>query len=489
MKSNGYFPVIGLEVHVELKTVSKMFCGCPALFGSKPNRLICPVCTAQPGSLPVINKAAMEIAVRAALSLNCRINPVSIFARKNYFYPDLPKSYQISQYEQPLGENGYLGLESGKKVLIKRVHMEEDTGKLLHSIGSRQLDYSLVDFNRSGIPLLEIVTEPDIFTVDDAYEYLSYLRIVLRYADISECDMEKGTLRCDANISVLKEDLGKSFGIEGRALGTKAEIKNMNSFKAVKEALLYEFERQIKVLEEGGRIVHETRLWDDKKMFTAPMRSKEEAHDYRYFPEPDLLPMSFGEDYLAKIKRMLPEMPQDRKKRFMEKYGLSDYDAGVLTSEKALADFFENVAYGDASIAKEATRWITSELMGKLNTAGKTITESPVSPDALLELIKLIKDDTISGKIAKTVLDEMFSTGAAPGEIIKKKGLKQISDEKSIIPVIEEVLRENQKAVEEYRAGKKQAMGALIGAAMKKTGGRVNPQVVNVILKQKVELS
>jgi aspartyl-tRNA(Asn)/glutamyl-tRNA(Gln) amidotransferase subunit B len=490
MKNENFFPVIGLEVHVELRTNSKMFCGCPSFFGAAPNTNICPVCTGQPGALPVINGTGIELAVKAALGLNCRINPVSVFARKNYFYPDLPKNYQISQYEQPLGENGRLGLYDGKKrVRVKRVHLEEDTGKLLHSIGSRELDYSLVDFNRSGIPLLEIVTEPDIFSIDDAYEYLTVLRNVLRYADISECDMEKGTLRCDANISVLAAEEGETPGIKDRELGVKTEIKNMNSFKAVREALAYEFERQVSVLQEGGKIRQETRLWDDKSGVTALMRSKEEAHDYRYFPEPDLLPMNLSDEFVANIRNTLPELPQARKKRFMEGFELSEYAAGVLTAEKSLAEYFEKTIGGDKESAREATAWITTELMGRLNSAGKGIEESPVSPEHLSKLIKLIRNNTISGKIAKMAMEEMFDTGADPEEIIRKKGLAQISDEDSITAVIDEIMKANQKAVDEYRCGKSQAIGALIGAAMKKTGGRVNPQKLRKIMKEKLEKS
>ncbi|MEW6040068.1 MAG: Asp-tRNA(Asn)/Glu-tRNA(Gln) amidotransferase subunit GatB, partial [Elusimicrobiota bacterium] len=428
MKTNGYFPVIGLEVHVELNTSSKMFCGCAVGFGAAPNQNICPVCTGQPGVLPVINRKAIEIAIKAALALNCRINTVSVFARKNYFYPDLPKNYQISQYEQPLGLSGYLEMGGYlRNISIKRVHIEEDTGKLLHAIGSRQMDYSLVDFNRSGIPLLEIVSEPDIFSVDEAYTYLSKLRNLLKFADISECDMEKGTLRCDANISVLKDAGQDKSQISEKELGTKTEIKNMNSFKAVKEALSYEFERQVGVIKEGGKIIQETRLWDEKTATTMSMRTKEQAHDYRYFQEPDLLPMSFDEGFIQSIKKQLPELPEKRKKRFIESYGITNYEAELLTSERALADYFEEVLGGDTSIAKESVNWIINELLGKLHSSGQGIKDSKVAPKAILELIHLMKNGTISGKIAKTVLEDMFETGLGPAEIVKKKGLLQIT--------------------------------------------------------------
>jgi len=493
-----YQPVIGLEVHCQLKTKSKLFCACSTEFGASPNTNICPVCTGQPGVLPVLNKKAIEYTIRTAIALNCRIAQHSIFARKNYFYPDLPKNYQISQYELPLAENGYLEIKTEhgkrttvniKRVGIERVHLEEDAGKLLHAIGAQELDYSLVDFNRTGIPLLEIVSAPEINSPEEAYIYLQTLKMILQYLDVSDCDMEKGSLRCDANVSVRKLE-----SEEVRKLGVKTEIKNMNSFKALKEALTYEINRQIEVLESGGKIVQETRLWDADRGITQSMRSKEYAHDYRYFPEPDLVPLVLEKNFVEEIRKKLPELPSARKEHFIQEYQLSEYDAQVLTSEKELADYFENCLNNFPlptsrlpSVAKQLSNWITTELLGKLNAENKSISESPIKPTDLAELIKLVQESTISGKIAKTVFEEMYKTGKKAEEIVKEKGLVQISDKKEIEKIIEEVLKENKMIVKEYKAGKERALGALVGAVMKKSQGRANPQIVNKILKQKLE--
>ncbi len=479
-------PVIGLEVHVQLKTVSKMFCGCSTAFGAPPNTNICPVCTGQPGTLPVANKKAIEMTIKTALALNCRINNFSVFARKNYFYPDLPKNYQISQYEQPFAEDGWLEIElkdRKKTIRIRRVHLEEDTGKLLHTIGSKELDYSLVDFNRSGIPLLEIVSEPDINSEEEAYVYLLSLKNILQYIDVSDCDMEKGTLRCDANISVRP--------IDGPP-GIKTEIKNMNSFKAVKSALEYEAKRQIELLKENKKIIQETRLWNDKLGITQPMRSKEEAHDYRYFPDPDLVPIELDQKFIEEIKKTIPLLPSQRKEKFIKEYGLSEYDSKVLTSQKEISDYFEKCVslltpkYSIISIAKPVSNWITTELLGRLNLENKDISQSPVSPENLAGLIKLISDGTISGKIAKSIFDEMFKTGKNPEDIVKEKNLLQISDVSEINNFIELAIKENQKAVQEYLSGKKQAFSALVGYVMKISSGKANPKLVNEILQKKL---
>jgi len=472
--------VIGLEVHVHLKTKSKLFCGCSTEFGSVPNSNICPVCTGQPGTLPVLNKKAVEFAVLTGLATNCKIAKHSIFARKNYFYPDLPKNYQISQYELPLCEKGFLEIEIDgipKKIGITRIHLEEDAGKLLHAIGSQELDYSLVDYNRTGIPLLEIVSEPDISSPDEAYQYLTNLKAILRYIGISDCDMEKGSLRCDANISL--RIVGE------KKLGTKVELKNMNSFKAIRDALNYEIERQKEALNLNEKIVQDTRLWDEKSGETVSMRSKEQAHDYRYFPEPDLAPVEIDEKFLNDIRKNLVELPKDRKKRFIEKFGFSDYDAGVLTSEKSLADYFESVV-NIVNEPKLISNWITTELLGKLNAENKDIISSPVSSENLAEMIKLISDGTISGKIAKTVFEQMYNTGKSASEIVKEQGLVQISDEKEIEKLVGEAIAENQKAAAEFKAGKQQAIGALVGSVMKKSRGKANPKLVNEILMKKL---
>ncbi len=475
-----YETVIGLEVHVQLKTKSKLFCGCSIEFGAPPNTHTCPVCTGMPGVLPVVNRQAVEYAIKSALALNCQVLSRSIFARKNYFYPDLPKNYQISQYEEPLARNGYLEIGTGggrKKVRIARINLEEDAGKLLHYVGSREIEGSLVDFNRCGVPLLEIVSSPDITSPEEAYTYLTTLKNILRYLEVSDCDMEKGSLRCDANVSV--RPAGK------KELGVKAEVKNMNSFRAIQKALEYEVKRQIKALESKERIVQETRLWDEKKEKTHSMRSKEEAHDYRYFPEPDLVPLIVEKEWKENIKKTISELPDTRRERFMRDYKLSQYDAGVLTAEKALAEYFEQVvkAYNNPKVV---TNWVTVELLGRLNAVNKGVEESPVSTGQLAELLKLIEKGIISGKIAKTVFEEMFNSGKNPQAIVREKKLVQITDEKEIGKIVEEVLKENPDAVKEYGKGKEKAIGHLVGQVMRKTRGKANPQLVNKILKDKL---
>ncbi len=475
-----YETVIGLEVHVQLKTKSKLFCGCSIEFGAPSNTHTCPVCTGMPGVLPVVNRQAVEYAIKSALALNCQVLSRSIFARKNYFYPDLPKNYQISQYEEPLARNGYLEIGTGggrKKVRIARINLEEDAGKLLHYVGSREIEGSLVDFNRCGVPLLEIVSSPDITSPEEAYTYLTTLKNILRYLEVSDCDMEKGSLRCDANVSV--RPAGK------KELGVKAEVKNMNSFRAIQKALEYEVKRQVKALESKERIVQETRLWDEKKEKTHSMRSKEEAHDYRYFPEPDLVPLIVEKEWKENIKKTISELPDTRRERFMRDYKLSQYDAGVLTAEKALAEYFEQVvkAYNNPKVV---TNWVTVELLGRLNAVNKGVEESPVSTGQLAELLKLIEKGIISGKIAKTVFEEMFNSGKNPQAIVREKKLVQITDEKEIGKIVEEVLKENPDAVKEYGKGKEKAIGHLVGQVMRKTRGKANPQLVNKILKDKL---
>ncbi len=466
-----YEAIIGLEVHVQLKTKSKIFCGCSTNFGAEPNSQTCPVCLGLPGVLPVLNKQVVEYAIKASLSLNCQIIKSCKFHRKNYFYPDLPKAYQISQYDEPLANEGYLEI-TGAKIGITRVHLEEDAGKLIHTAGKN----SLVDFNRCGIPLIEIVSEPELKTPQQAYEYLINLKNILEYVEVSDCNMEEGSLRCDANVSI--RPIGQT------KLGTKAEVKNMNSFKAVEKALSFEIERQIKV---GGNITQETRLWDEKNQITAPMRTKEEAHDYRYFPEPDLVPLEVSPEWINEIKTTIPELPQVRRKRFIEEYELPPYDAGVLTATRQLAEFFERTTklYPNPKIV---SNWIMTDVLGFLGEVNLEITQSKLTPTHLGGMLELIDKGIISGKIGKKVLLEIFNTGNLPDEIIKEKGLIQIADEDEIIKIIDKVINENPKAVEEYKAGKKEVIGFLVGQVMKLTKGKANPKLTNKILQANLNL-
>ncbi len=473
----SYEPVIGLEVHVQLKTKSKMFCDCSTEFGGVPNSHTCPVCLGFPGVLPVLNQRALSAAVRVALAVECTISGQLKFHRKNYFYPDLPKNFQISQYDEPLSEHGRLDVKAGdtqKTIRIKRVHLEEDAGKLIHEEGENS---SLVDFNRSGMPLLEIVSEPDIFSPEEAYQYLTDLKLLLRYLEVSDCDMEKGSLRCDANISIRKKG--------DTALGTKAEIKNMNSFKGVKAALEYEFGRQGKCLESGERIIQETRLWDPDKSVTVSMRSKEEAHDYRYFPEPDLVPFMLEGSLITAEKGKLPEFPKARKKRFVEKLGLSDYDAEVLIQEKEIADYFEE-CLRSYDKPKNIANWIMGDIAGFVNAKTLQIKDIKLKPKNLAGLLSEIDSGKISGKMAKDIIIEMLETGKDAAAIISEKGLAQISDTSQLESIADEVIAENRKTVEDYSKGKENAFMFLIGQVMKKTKGKANPAVVNEVLRRKL---
>lgn len=476
MNKTEYEPVIGLEVHVQLKTESKIFCGCSTQFGAEPNTQVCPVCLGLPGVLPVLNKKAVEYTIMTALALNCTISLYSKFDRKNYYYPDLPKNFQISQYDMPLTENGWLDI-SNKRIRIKRAHLEEDAGKLIHSA---EKNASFVDYNRTGAPLLEIVTEPDIYSPDEAYEYLTVIKQILQYLDISDCNMEEGSLRCDANVSL------RTKGTKG--LGVKTEVKNMNSFKGVHKALSYEIERQNKVLASGESVVQETRLWDPDTQVTHSMRSKESAHDYRYFPEPDLAPVEIGKEQVEEIKSRLPEMPVKRKERFIEHYKLPAYDAGVLTSDKKLADYFEAAAGfgGKGGNPKLIGNWIMAELLRELNNQVVSADKSPITPKNLNNLIQLIEDGTISGKIAKEVFGEMYRTGRSPDSIIKEKGLVQITDENALIGIIDKVISANAKSASDYKSGKESALMFLVGQTMKETKGKANPGIVQKLLKDRL---
>lgn len=470
--------VIGLEVHVQLNTKSKIFCSCSTKFGSQANTQVCPVCLGLPGVLPVLNKEVLKKAIQAGLALNCKIASYSKFDRKNYFYPDLPKAYQISQYDKPICYDGYIEIatkEGIKKIGITRLHMEEDAGKNIHSEDSDN-KVSYVDFNRTGVPLAEIVSEPDISTPEEAYQYLLNLRSILKYIEVSDCNMEEGSLRCDVNVS-LKPKGSKQFG-------QKVEIKNLNSFKSVKLALEYEIERQKKMLLQDERIVQETRLWDADRNITFSMRSKEEAHDYRYFPEPDLPPIEISPEFIEQLKKELPELPHEKRIRFMQQYGLPEYDAQVLIATKQLAAYYEAVV-ADGAQPKKASNWIMSEVLAKIDDP-ETIDSFIVKPQQLAELLKRIDDATISGKIAKTVFEEMLETGKNPDTIINEKGLRQVTDTGAIESIIDEVIKNNPKSVEDYKNGKDKALKFLIGQVMKESKGKANPQMVNDILIKKL---
>ncbi len=472
-----YEPVIGLEVHVQLKTASKMFCGCTTGFGGPPNSHTCPVCLGFPGVLPVLNRKALFSAIRAALAVGCKVSSEVKFHRKNYFYPDLPKDYQISQYDEPLSENGKIDvLADGKTrtIRIKRVHMEEDAGKLIHEEGENS---SLVDFNRSGMPLLEIVSEPDINSPEEAYQYLTKLKLLLRYLEVSDCDMEKGSLRCDANISIRKKgDTG---------LGTKAEVKNMNSFKGVKSALEYEIERQVKCAEAGERIVMETRLWDPARCVTVSMRSKEEAHDYRYFPEPDLVPFALDPSVVESERKGLPELPEAKKARFIGAFGLPEYDADVLVQEKDNADYFE-ACLEHYDKPKIIANWLMGDVAAFLNSKGIPVTELKMRPRSLAGLLREIDSGKISGKMAKDIVLEMCESGKDAAAIISEKGLSQISDTSELEKFADEAIAENAKTVEDFMKGKDSALMFLVGQVMKKTRGKANPAMVNEVLRKRL---
>lgn len=473
MSTSKYETVIGLEVHVELHTNSKIFCGCSTAFGAPPNTHTCPICLGHPGVLPVLNRQAVEYAMKAAMALNCTIGDVSKFDRKNYFYPDSPKAYQISQYDQPIGENGWIDIEvdgKTKRIGITRLHLEEDAGKLTHVDGGYA---SLVDFNRVGTPLIEIVSEPEISSPEEAKAYLEKIRAIMQYCDVSDVKMEEGSLRCDANISL------RPWGQE--EFGTKAELKNMNSFRGVQRGLEYEQFRQAEILDEGGVIVQETRRWDEAQAKTLSMRGKEQAHDYRYFPDPDLVSVHISEEWKEAIRATIPELPDARKARYASEYGLPDYDAAVITSSKLLADFFED-SLNYTKDAKSVSNWIMGDLLGYLNSNNLELSEVKMTGQGLGEMIGLIEKGTISSKIAKTVFKEMLESGKLPAQIVEEKGLVQISDEGAIKNIVEQVVANNPQSVEDYKAGKQKAIGFLVGQVMKESKGKANPALANKLL-------
>jgi len=470
-------PVIGLEVHAQLKTKTKIFCGCSTAFGASANTHTCPVCLGMPGVLPVLNKKVVEYTLRMALATNCEITRESRFARKNYFYPDLPKGYQISQYELPIARHGFVDIEINgglRRIGITRIHMEEDAGKLGHD---PDRPVSMVDFNRTGVPLIEIVSEPDIRQPEEAGAYLKQLRSIVRYLEICDGNLEEGSFRCDANVSIRPKGT--------QSLGTRTELKNLNSFKHVEKSLQYEISRQKEVLLDGGQIVQETRLWDPDKNKTASMRGKEEAHDYRYFPDPDLLPLVIDEAWIEVAKKSLPELPAAKKKRFMEQYELPAYDAQLLTSDRALADYFEDCTR-EFHQPKKVSNWVMGSLLGLLNAQEKTIEDSPVSAVDLARLLALVEDGIISGKIAKSVFDEMAQTGKPAQQIVEEKGLVQITDTGALTDVVLKIISSHPKEVEAYKNGKTKLLGFFVGQIMKETRGQANPKMVNEILKQKL---
>jgi len=472
--SLGWETVVGLEVHAQLKTSSKAFCGCSTDFGAEPNTQTCPVCLGMPGQLPVLNSQAVEMTVLTGLAINATINLESRFDRKNYFYPDLPKGYQISQFAVPVVERGYLDIpvgDSEKRIGITRIHMEEDAGKSLHE-GLEGVSH--IDLNRSGIPLMEIVSEPDMRNADEAVSYLKHLHQLLRFLDVSGADMEKGQFRCDANVSVRRP---------GEPLGTRAELKNLNSFRHIKMAIEHEVERQIELIEDGGKVVQETRLWDAANNVTRSMRGKEEAHDYRYFPEPDLPPLIVSREQMEAIRAGMPELPAQMRARFETQFGLSAYDADVLTSTRELAAYYETLAAAHPSDPKRAANWLANELLGRLKESGIDIQDSPVSAHALANLLDRIADNTISGKIAKDVLDAMLSEGKAADAIIEEKGLKQVTDSGEIDAIIQRVMEANPQQLEQYCDGKDKLFGFFVGQVMKATGGKANPATVNERLR------
>ncbi|HEX8846832.1 MAG TPA: Asp-tRNA(Asn)/Glu-tRNA(Gln) amidotransferase subunit GatB [Pyrinomonadaceae bacterium] len=488
---NGWETVIGLEIHAQLSTESKIFCGCSTRFGDEPNANTCPVCLGLPGALPVLNRRAVELGARAALALSLEINERSIFARKNYFYPDLPKGYQISQYDQPFSERGELEIMTAErdeggharewqplKVRITRLHLEEDAGKNVHE-GLPDVDrYSYIDLNRAGTPLAEIVTEPDFRSSWQAYDYVNHVRHALQWVGASEADMEKGNLRCEANVSVRRVGADK--------FGTKVELKNLNSVRFMQRAIEYEIERQIELIESGGRVVQETRLWDERAACTRVMRSKEEAHDYRYFPEPDLQPLVVSKEFIEGVRASLPELQDTRRKRFMSEYGLAYNDAAQLTHSRALADYYEAAAKA-ANNPRAASNWIRSELSRELDAAGLTADKCPVPPEELGALVRLIDEGKISGKQGKDVLVEMFASGKGAAMVVHERGLVQLSDTSEIDSIIEQILASNPDQLTQYRAGKETLFGFFVGQVMKASKGKANPKVVNERLKEKLK--
>jgi aspartyl-tRNA(Asn)/glutamyl-tRNA(Gln) amidotransferase subunit B len=467
--------VIGLEVHAQLLTDAKIFCGCSTKFGGAPNSHTCQICLGMPGVLPVLNKKVVEYAMKMALATNCKINASCSFARKNYFYPDLPKGYQISQYAYPLAEHGYVILDvdgKQKKIGITRIHMEEDAGKLLHD---EHNPVSYVDLNRTGVPLIEIVSEPDLRSSEEAADYLKCLHEILVYLEICDGNMEEGSFRCDANVSIRPKGQ-KEFG-------TRAELKNMNSFRNVQRALEYEIKRQQYIVENGGTVVQETRLWDDAQGATNSMRSKEEAHDYRYFPDPDLVPINVDKAWVEKIRKELPELPLTKRERFIKDYQIPAYDAGVLTADKALANYYEEVVAICAK-PKAASNWVMGDVLKFLNEEKRDIRDCPVKPSSLAEMIKLIEEGTISGKIAKDIIEEMYKSSKSPKTIIAEKGIVQITDEEELSKTISEIIKANPQQLKDYRGGKEKLFGFFVGQVMKATQGKANPQIVNDLLKK-----
>ncbi len=477
-----YEVVIGCEVHVELKTKTKIFCSCPTDFGGAPNTHVCPVCLGLPGTLPVLNKKVLEYAIKAGLAMNCEIAHFSKFDRKNYFYPDLTKAYQISQFDLPICKNGYIDIETSqgaKRIGITRIHMEEDAGKLVHQGATITTSAgSLADYNRAGVPLIEIVSEPDMRSAEDVMAFLTNLKAIIEYTGVSDARMEQGSLRCDVNLSL------RPVGQE--VFGTRAEIKNLNSFRAVERVVKYEIERQTEILEAGGKVVQETRTWDDGKGITLSLRSKEDSDEYRYFPDPDLTPIIVTDAYIEELRASLPEMPQVKRQRMMEEDGLPAYDAGVITASKALADFYDGV-HAHYNDTKKISNWIMVELLAKVNAEGIELADVKIRPEQMAALLKLIDAGEISGKIAKKVFGEMFATGKDAEAIIKEQGLVQISDEGALKEMVAAVVEANPKSVEDYKAGKKKAMGFLVGQIMKASKGQANPAVINQLLTEKLD--
>jgi aspartyl-tRNA(Asn)/glutamyl-tRNA(Gln) amidotransferase subunit B len=476
--TSKYEVVIGLEVHVQLTTATKIFCGCSTAFGAPPNSQTCPVCLGMPGALPVLNRKVVEYAIHAGLATNCSITERSIFARKNYFYPDLPKGYQISQFELPICQHGWLDIvtgEGGKRIGITRIHMEEDAGKLLHGEGMENA--SLVDLNRACTPLLEIVSEPDMRSSDEAIAYLKKLHQIVMYLGICDGNLEEGSFRCDANVSI------RPWG--QKELGTRAELKNINSFRFIKQAIDYEVGRQAELLEDGGKVVQETRLFDAATGVSRSMRGKEEAHDYRYFPDPDLVPVVVSDAWIAEVRAALPELPDAKQDRYMKDFALSEYDANVLTSTAASASFFE-ACVNKFQKPKMVSNWMLTEVMRKLNEELLGFDQSKIFPENLAELLQLIDEGTVSGKIGKNVIDQMWKSGEKPADIIKKQGLEQVSDSGAIETIIDEIIAANLGQAEEYRAGKEKVFGFFVGQVMKASKGKANPAAVNELLKKKL---
>ncbi|MGE5544916.1 MAG: Asp-tRNA(Asn)/Glu-tRNA(Gln) amidotransferase subunit GatB [Bacillota bacterium] len=480
MTAEKYEAVIGLEVHAELKTNTKAFCSCGISFGASPNSHVCPGCLGMPGTIPVLNRGLVEYAIKTGLALNCRIADYCRFDRKNYFYPDLPNNFQISQLDFPIATAGSLEIEVGgikKTIGINRVHMEEDAGKLVHQGNIMTTPYSLVDLNRAGTPLLEIVSEPDMRSPQEARMYLEKLRSILLFLGVSDCKMEEGSLRCDANISVRPRGQAK--------LGTRAEIKNLNSFRALERAAEYEINRQIEVLEEGGQLIQETRTWDEDRQVTLSMRSKEEAQDYRYFPDPDLTPIVIGQDWIERVRETLPELPDQARERLIKTYNLPPYDAALLTTSKDILDFFD-ACVAEYSEPKVVANWVMGELTRLLNQNNMEIKDCKVTPSSLAQMLKLLEQGTISGKIGKVVFEEMFTTGDSPDKIVQDRGLVQISDESAIRAIVKEVVEGNPKVVEDFKNGKGKALGFLVGQVMKVSKGKANPEMVNRLLKEEL---